>query len=200
VRTHELTVDDVGPIFIGTSQNMELSAPPSSIIPPSAPPAEVVAPTPDGAAAEPVPGAPDAGADGEVLLSLPAVDFVAGGGPYTAPITLSGADRVGALSLTLTYNPSVLRVRGIQEGTFMRAGGVDAAFTPQLDATAGRIDIAAVRPGDTSGAAGTGMVAAVLFEAIAPGPIDLRITGMGSAPDGEDLALRFASVPAVTVP
>jgi general secretion pathway protein D len=213
VRTHELTVEDVSPIFVGTSQNMELSMRPPAIgVPPpddaagapgaapaAAPGSGVPALPAPGVQSAPVLGVPDAGNDGQVLVSPPAATFTVGGGPYTVPITLSGARRVGALSLTLTYNPAVLRVQGIQEGTFMRAGGVDSAFTQQLDATTGRIDITTLRPGDTTDAAGTGMVAAVLFEAIAPGPIDLRIIGMGSATDGMGLSLQFVPVPPVTV-
>ena len=41
------------------------------------------------------------------------------------------------MTLTVTYNPNVLRVRTVQEGTFMRQGGVTATFTPRIDAVAG---------------------------------------------------------------
>ena len=41
----------------------------------------------------------------------------------------------------------------------MRSGGVQATFTTS-QADAGRIDIAIVRPGDTTGVAGTGLLAA----------------------------------------
>ena len=61
----------------------------------------------------------------------------------------------------------MLRVRSVQEGTFMRQGGITAAFTQQVDAAGGRIDIAITRPGDQTGAVGTGLLAAVLFEPVA---------------------------------
>ena len=81
----------------------------------------------------------------------------------------------------------------------MRAGGVQAAFTQQVDAAAGRIDIAIVRPGDSTGVAGTGLLTAILFDAIGPGPANITITGTGAAPGGGALGVQFAPVPEVTV-
>ena len=133
-----------------------------------------------------------------MLISPPSGDFRVGGGPYTLPVSVTGAARLSSMSLTVTYNPAVLRVRSVQEGSFMRSGGVQAAFTTS-QADAGRIDIAVVRPGDATGVAGTGLLAAILFDAVAPGPANLTVTGTGSAPGGAPLSLQFAPVAAVTV-
>jgi hypothetical protein len=132
-------------------------------------------------------------------MSLPGNDFRVGGGPYTVPISVTGASQLSSVSLTVTYNPAAVRVRTVQEGTFMRAGGVSAAFTQQSDAAAGRVDLAIVRPGDTTGVAGTGMLAALLFEAVGPGPANFAVTGTASTPTGGTLPLQFPSVPVVTV-
>ena len=51
----------------------------------------------------------------------------------------------------------------------MRAGGAQATFTQMVDAATGRIDIAIVRTGDATGVAGTGLLAAVLFDAVGGG-------------------------------
>ena len=104
----------------------------------------------------------DAGG-GQILVSVPQ-EFRVGAGPYTVPISITGASQISSVSLTVTYNPAVLRVRVAQEGPFLRAGGIPAQFTQQGDASAGRLDIAIVRPGDTTGVAGTGLLAALLFE------------------------------------
>ena len=56
----------------------------------------------------------------------------------------------------------------------MRAGGAQATFTQQVDAAAGRIDIAIVRTGDATGVAGTGLLAAVLFDAVGGGAANCR--------------------------
>ena len=115
------------------------------------------------------------------------------------PVSINGAARLSSLSMTITFNPAVLRVRTVQEGSFMRAGGVQAAFTQQVDAAAGRIDIVVVRPGDTTGVAGTGLLAAILFDTVGGGSANLAVTGSGAAPGGGTLGLQFAPVPVVTV-
>ena len=56
-----------------------------------------------------------------------------GGGPYTVPISIAGASRLSTVSMSITYNPAVLRVRSVQEGTFMRQGGITPTFTQQVD-------------------------------------------------------------------
>lgn len=240
VRTHELSPQDLAPVYIGTQSNLGLGGPPPLIAPPgtepAAAPAEPVAPPPGGAAgvAAPTPGqlpgavavpaasAPsrDAAAGaavaagvgpgsveggrapavgGQVVLSLPNTEFRVGSGPYTVPISITGASQLSSVSLTVTYNPAVLRLRTIQEGSFMRAGGVAAVFTQQSDPATGRVDIAIVRPADVTGVAGTGLLAALLFDAVAPGPANLAVTGTATGPGGAPVALQFAPAPALGV-
>lgn len=81
----------------------------------------------------------------------------------------------------------------------MRAGGANATFTQQVDAATGRVDIAVVRTNDSTGVAGTGLLSAILFDAIAPGPANLTIAGSGNAPGGANVSLQFPTSPAVTI-
>jgi type II secretory pathway component GspD/PulD (secretin) len=237
VRTHELSQQDVNPIYIGTQQNMGLGGPPPliavqeseptpaaaavGVAPPQAgaaapgtPPGSggvVVVPPgsntvpgtttlPATASATLVPGAAGGAATGgQIVLTAPTTEFRVGGGPYTVPLSVAGASRLSTLSLTVTFNPSALRVRAVQEGSFFRTGGAAATFAQQVDASAGRIDIAIVRAGDGTGVSGAGLLAALLFEAVAAGPANLTITGTGSAPGGVALPLVFAPAPAVVV-
>jgi type II secretory pathway component GspD/PulD (secretin) len=260
VRTHELSAQDLAPIYIGTQTNLGLSGPPPLIaapdglpadgglgLPPGAAPApgQPVAPPPGvppgalaptapapaqaptaapGAAggvtppttgvtvippgSSPVPGttavaaAAVAGAGtggGQIIVSPPSSEFQLKGGPYTVPISITGASQISSLSLTVTYNPTVLRLRAATEGSFMRTGGVPATFTQQPDSAAGRIDIAIMRSGDATGVAGTGLLAALLFDAIGSGAANLSVTATGSGPSGMPVTLQFAPVAAVTV-
>ena len=125
------------------------------------------------------------------MVTTPRPEFTIAGGPYTVPVSINNASRVSVLTLTVTFNPNVLRVRTVQEGTFMRQGGVTAAFTPRIDAAAGRVDIAIARTGDQTGASGSGLLAALLFDAVGPGGSTIQISGMSSAPDGTAIALQF---------
>lgn len=151
-------------------------------------------------AAAPVPATPPAAASGgQILLTPPGSDFLVGAGPYTVPVSVTGASQISNVSLTLTFNPGALRVRAVQEGSFMRTGGVAPTFTQQVDAGTGRIDIAIVRTGDQTGVAGTGLLAAVVFDAVGGGSANFAITGAAAGPRGTPIALQFGSVPAVTV-
>jgi general secretion pathway protein D len=235
VRTHELSQQDVNPIFVGTQQNLGLQGPPPVIVQEVQVPAPTAAAAPTGAAAPspagagqagapavapaptpqvptpaapavsnpaatpaPTPGVAGASGGGQIVVSPPSAEFRVGGGPYTLPISVTGASRLSSMSLTITYNPAVVRVRTVQEGSFMRSGGVQAAFTNRADASAGRVDIAIVRPGDTTGVAGTGLLAALVLDAIGAGPANLQVTGTGTAPGGGPISMSFATITAVT--
>jgi hypothetical protein len=134
-----------------------------------------------------------------VVISTPGPEFRVGGGPYTVPLSIVGASQLANITLTVTFNPSALRVRAVQEGTFMRTGGLNATFAQEVDAASGRIDIAIARVGDVTGVSGTGLLAAVLFDAIGAGTANLSITAAASDPRGTPLGLQFATVPAVQV-
>ena len=120
------------------------------------------------------------------------------GGPYTVPLSVANASRLSMVTLTVTFNPAVLRVRNVQEGTFMRQGGVTATFTPRIDIASGRVDIAVARNGDRAGASGAGLLAALLFDAVGPGNSLIQVSGVASNPEGGALPLVFAPV-SVTV-
>jgi general secretion pathway protein D len=268
VRTHELTVDDLAPIYIGTTQNVGLSGPPPLIqapppddappagqlppqtlvpnqpapittptpqflppppgtpVPPTAvaPPAGVNPPVTPGAAppsnlptmppVTPVPGGPPttaplpnaprdptappapatgapAQAPGAQITVTAQPEFRTAQGPYTVPLAITNASRVSMMTLTVTYNTNVLRLRTVQEGTFMRQGTVQASFTPRIDAAAGRVDIAVTRTGDQAGASGSGLLAALLFDAIGPGNSLIQVSGVASTPEGTAIPLQF---------
>jgi hypothetical protein len=111
---------------------------------------------------------------------------------------IGGATGISTMSLTVRYNPAVLRVRGVQEGSFMRQGGLSSGFAQQVDSANGRIDITFTRPGDTTGATGGNLVAAVLFDPVAAGSATLTISGVAAGPTGAAVTLQFAPA-AVTV-
>jgi len=81
----------------------------------------------------------------------------------------------------------------------MRTGGAPVTFTQQVDAATGRIDIAIVRTEDQTGVAGTGLLAAIVFDAVGGGTANLALTGAGAGPRGTPVGLQFAPPPLVTV-
>ena len=114
-----------------------------------------------------------------------------GSGPYTIPISIVNATRVSTLTLSITYNPALVRVRSVQEGTFMRQGGAAPAFSNQVDDKSGRIDIVITRPGDKTGASTSGLLAALLVEPITAGTGAFAVSGSATIPGGAQAALQF---------
>jgi hypothetical protein len=84
-----------------------------------------------------------------------------------------------------------VRVRSVQEGTFMRQGGVAPAFSQQVDEKSGRVDIVITRPGDQTGASTSGLLAALLLEPLAAGTGSLSLSGSAAVPGGAPVALQF---------
>jgi len=281
IRTHEITEDDLKPIFIGSQQNLGLNGPPPLIAPPPEPAqafgavgptqnlatpttaipsspnpqrapapgaAPVVAPPPGTspvpgtvlvapppsapappAAAEPAPAAPTTPpatppaqptttppaqpapepaqpaaqppavpttspgvGSAQVIISPPGTALRVGGGPYTIPLSVTDVSRLSTITLTLIFDPTKLRVRTVQEGSFMRAGGASVSFNQQVSNN--RIDITLVRSSDATGASGTGLLAAVMFDAIAPGSVTFQLSGSATGPGGTAMGLRFSPV------
>jgi hypothetical protein len=165
--------------------------------PPAAPAGVPPTPAPAPAQTTPPPGVPTspaAPAPAQILLTPPGTEFRVGGGPYTVPVSITNASGVSSVSITITFNPAALRARAVQEGSFMRQGGVNATFTQQVDAAAGRIDIAVARTGDQTGASGAGLLAAILFDAVAAGAGNLSATGTASSPGGAAIPVTVAPV------
>ena len=192
VRTHQLQQADVSPIRIGTQRNIGVTGPG----PLGAPPPAIDVPAPAAARAgetvEQPPQLADLPAAGaRVDVRLPDGNLRAATGPYTVPLSISGASRVSTLTLTLRYDPGLLRVSAVQEGSFMRQGGAEVTFTQQVDQTVGRIDLVATRPGDQVGASGAGVLAAIVFEALRPGSATLTPSGLGLTPAGAPVAISF---------
>lgn len=176
------------------------AAPPSNVqvfTPPPAtnPPAVVNAPAPAATtpAAPPAPpAAPSTAAQAPARISLsPPSEMRVGSGPYTIPVSIAGASRLSTVTLSITYNPALVRIRNVQEGTFMRQGGVTPAFSSQIDDKSGRIDIVVTRPGDKTGASTVGLLAALLVEPLTAGTGSLGLSGSASIPGGEAVALQF---------
>jgi hypothetical protein len=126
----------------------------------------------------------------QVIVSPPeGVPFRVGGGPYNVPISVVNASRLSTITLSVTYDPNVLRVRTVQEGSFMRLGGANATFTNNLGN--GRVDITITRSADATGASGTGVLGALIFDGVAPGTTTITVAGAATGPGGTPMGLSF---------
>jgi general secretion pathway protein D len=124
-----------------------------------------------------------------VVLTPPTLPIQVGGGPYNVPITVSNAVGLTTISITVAFDPQRLRVRSVQEGSFMRSGGVNATFAQQV--SPGRVDITITRANDTAGASGTGLLGSLLVEPTGPGTVPITISGFASGPGGTPMGLQL---------
>jgi len=161
--------------------------------PPPPPPGTAPVAVPAGQAPA-VPAAPagtDVAQNVRISLTPPTVPMAVAGPAVTVPISVFGASRVSTVTLSLRFDPQVIRPRLVQEGIFMASGGGTVTFAQQVDATAGRIDITLTRTGDTTGVTGDGVLAAVVFDAVGSGVSPLSLGGVVTNPAGMPMPVQF---------
>jgi general secretion pathway protein D len=169
--------------------------------PPATPPAPVVS-TPPAAApparavnvvpVEPVGGAAEAPSLAtQIIVQPPGTELQTTGGPYTTAVEITGVSQLSTVSVTVTYNPAVLKALSVSQGTFMQQGGVKTTFVPKIDEKAGRVDIVITRTGDDSGASGTGLLAAIVFQAVAPGASPMGVSAVAMTPKGAPISVQL---------
>jgi hypothetical protein len=144
------------------------------------------------AAAPATPSAPT-----RITITPPGAALQMGGQPYNMPLTVTNASQLSSLTMTITYNPAVLRATVVTEGTAMKADGSATTFVPKIDASTGRIDLAVTRPGDKVGATGNGLLASIVFEAIGAGQSQIALAGVGMNAAGQQVPLQL--LPATVV-
>ena len=118
-------------------------------------------------------------------------DIAVGSGGYTVPIMVSGAEEIATLSLSLEFDPEVLRVSSVREGNFAHQTGGHMVFAKDVDVVAGRIDLALTRLEQSSDGESSGLIAAVVFEPISQGESVVSPSGLGLTSSGVPLALSF---------
>jgi general secretion pathway protein D len=113
------------------------------------------------------------------------------------PVYVTGASRLSTVTLTVNFNPAVLHVQTVQQGSFLQQGAIPVVFTHKEDATLGRVDLTFVRTGDAVGASGSGLLAGVMFQAIGPGTSQLSVSGVATDPGGASIPLQLTPVTVV---
>jgi general secretion pathway protein D len=200
IRSREITAEDLKPFYVGTVNNLGAAQAATLVPPGAAPPPPIAGATPPPAANPPAtpPAAPANGA-AQLILAVPDGALQAGGPPYNMPVSISNISQLGAATLTVTYDPKVLKVASVSQGSWMDQGGVKQTFVPKIDEVNGRVDIAITRPGTAPGVAGTNMLAGLMFQAVAPGSSRITVIGTALTPNGQSIPLQPPPPVTVTV-
>lgn len=113
---------------------------------------------------------------GSAILSFdpPTLDQAVGS-TFTVNVNLTGGQNVFSVPVQLLYNPRVLQLLNVSNGTMLSQDGQTIALVNRDDSMAGILQLTASRPPGTNGISGDGSVFTLTFQARAPGQSTLSI-------------------------
>lgn len=114
-------------------------------------------------------GVPAWAADPVLSLSASPAPAVVGS-PVTLSVLIDGITDLYAFQYSLAFNPSLLQVTGVSEGSFLSAGGGTFFGAGTVDNTAGTVSfLFDTLVGSLPGVSGSGTLATISFSAIGGG-------------------------------
>jgi len=185
------------PAGAATSPSATPSTSPSSG---ATPPPVVIDPTLTGGGIAVGGGLTPASGNG-VTLRWDAPGVVRAGDAFSVSVLARGDQPVTVLPVVLSFDPQVLQVVAVTEGTFLRQGGAGTSFTSQID-PAGQLSATITRGGGT-GAVNEAPAFAISFRVLsrpASGQTGLQIVSAApSGLQGRAMTIQLPTALAVTV-
>ena len=132
-------------------------------------------------------------------MTVPAAEMQKGGEPYTMPVSIMNVTQLSAVTLTITYDPKVLKAVAVSQGTLMSQGNVTPIFVPKIDEVSGRVDVAISRGATNPGANGTNVLVGIAFQAIGAGTSKITVTGTAMTPESKPIQLQMPAPGTVVV-
>ena len=117
---------------------------------------------------------------GSAIVSFdpPTIDQPAGS-TFTVNVNLAGGQNVSSVPVQITYNPRVLQVLNVSNGTLLAQDGQAPSLVNRDDSMTGILTLTAERPPQSPGISGDGSVFTITFQARAPGQSTLSINRAG---------------------
>jgi len=165
-------------VDVGTASAIELrhveqpmpAQPVSQTPAPTSPPPVAAPAQPQGAAPG---GAATFGFDPASLTQAP-------GSTFSINLTLSGAQNVYSVPLQVSYDPKILQVVNVSNGSLLSQDGQAVALVHRDDDQSGQLQITATRPPGASGVNGQGTVVTLTFLAKSAGQSSITISRGGA--------------------
>ena len=146
-------------------------------------------------AAEAGPAATAAAAEGPSagpsFRFAPAAPVVAVGEQLEIGVSVADVKQLFGIPLRFGYNPKLLRLVDIQRGTFLQGDGQDLIFSKNIRQRVGLAAVNISRFPGTGGVDGGGLLVTLVFEGLAAGRSDVKVTPTG-ARDAESKPLKIA--------
>jgi general secretion pathway protein D len=185
VRRQVLTNLNEEAIYVGTASALGLrrtshtAAPAAQTTSPASGAGSVAVPqAPPPATAPPMPQLTDRGAGQASFGFDPPASTQPVGSTFTVNVLLSGAQNVYSVPLQLSYDPKLLQVVNVSNGTLLSQDGQIVTVTHREDD--GTMQITATRPPGATGVSGQGPVVTLTFMAKAAGQGSLTIARGGA--------------------
>jgi general secretion pathway protein D len=133
------------------------------------------------------PATEERGGPNAVILN-PANFEVPKGREFRVSVDLRSDLEIGNMSLDLSYDPRIIKLKEVSEGGLVRRLGEKVPFLKNIDNSAGACTIGLTSPAVGKGIKGGGILAVLVFESAAPGEASIAITSVSAnGPMGQPL-------------
>ncbi|MFZ3213713.1 MAG: cohesin domain-containing protein, partial [Terriglobales bacterium] len=102
------------------------------------------------------------------------------GSTFPVNVMLSGGQDVFSVPLQISYDPKLLQLVNVSNGSFLSQDGQPVALVHRDDPSSGMLQVTASRPPSSGGLSGQGTVLTLTFLAKSPGQGTVAITRPGA--------------------
>ncbi len=205
VRAHEYSEVNQEALDVGTANAIQLrqvshqnAAPAVAPIPAAQPPAQP--PTgPTGASASQFPKAVSVPPGAVAFNFDPGSATQAVGSTFAVNVVLAGAQNAYSVPLQISYDPKMLQVVNVSNGSFLSQDGQAVALVHRDDDSTGTLQITATRPPGAGGISGQGTVVTLTLVAKAAGQSSLTIARGGVRDPGMQSVPASGAAMTVTI-
>ena len=196
VRNHEYNDLNQEALDVGTANALELRR-----VSHQMPVTPAVQPPVPGAPSNPPANQPPSTApNGPAAFSFdPGNVSQARGSTFAVNVVLSGAQNAYSVPLQISYDPKMLQVVNVSNGSFLSQDGQAVALVHRDDETTGTLQITATRPPGANGISGQGTILTLTLVAKAPGQSTLTIARGGVRDPGMQPAPAAGATMNVTI-
>jgi general secretion pathway protein D len=121
------------------------------------------------------------------------------GSTFTVNVLIAGAQNAYSVPLQVAYDPKMLQVVNVSNGTFLSQDGQAVALVHREDDSSGTMQITVTRPPGVGGVSGQGTVVTLTFMAKSPGQSTLAISKGGTRDPNMQPTLVTGATAIVTV-
>jgi general secretion pathway protein D len=121
------------------------------------------------------------------------------GSTFTVNVLVAGAQNAYSVPLQITYDPKMLQVVNVSNGTFLSQDGQAVALVHRDDDSSGTLQITATRPPGATGISGQGIIVTLTFMAKSAGQSTLAISKGGTRDPNMQPTLVGGATATVTI-